>query len=58
MVLQALADAGQVMEDVDADLAEMLGVADTGQLQQVRRVDGAAAEDDLGAAGAAAAAAA
>ena len=47
MVLQVLADAGQVVHDVDAERRELRGVADAGELQQLRRVDRAAAEDHL-----------
>ena len=42
-----LADAGQVLHDVDAERAELVGVAHARQLQQLRRVDRAAAQDDL-----------
>ena len=45
VVLQVLPDAGQVGADVDAEPAQLVGVADAGQLQQLRGVDGAAAED-------------
>ena len=47
MVLQILADPGQRVGDRDADPAEMVGVADPGQLQQMRRADRAAGEDHL-----------
>ncbi|MDH6501180.1 hypothetical protein M2156_007399 [Streptomyces sp. SAI-149] len=47
VVLQVLADARQVVDDVDAERAQLLGVADAGELEQLRGVDGAAAEDDL-----------
>ena len=36
MILHVLADAGQRMMGFDADLCEMLGIADPGQLQQMR----------------------
>ena len=42
-----LADAGQVLDHVDAERTELVGVAHAGQLQQLRRVDRAAAQDDL-----------
>ena len=47
VVLQVLADARQVVDDVDAERLQLGGVADAGQLQQLRRVDRAAADDDL-----------
>ena len=47
VVLQVLAHAGQVGDHVDAEPAEQLGRAHAGQLQQLRRVDRAAAQDDL-----------
>ena len=47
MVLQVLADAGQVVDDRNPDCREVARRADTGDLQEVRRVDGAAADDDL-----------
>ena len=47
MVLEVLADAGQVVDDVDAVLREQPLVADPGELQQLRGVDRAAAEDHL-----------
>ena len=45
MVLQVLADAGQRMHDGDAVLGKQRGIADAGQLQQMRRVDRAGGED-------------
>jgi hypothetical protein len=45
VVLQVLADAGQSMLDPDADAAQMAGVADTGELQDMRRPDGPRRED-------------
>ena len=47
VVLEVLADAGQVVDDVDAELAEQRLVADAGELEQLRGVDRATAEDDL-----------
>ena len=47
VVLQVLADARQVVDDVDAERLELAGVADPGELEQLRRVDRAAAEDHL-----------
>ena len=48
MVLQVLADAGQVDDDVDAVLAKMRRRADAGEHQELRRDVGAGGEDDLG----------
>ena len=50
VVLQVLADAGQVVDDVDPETAERPRVADAGELEHLRRVDRTAAQDDLGAA--------
>ena len=47
MVLQVLADAREVVHDADAERLELGRVADPGDLQQLRRVDRAAAEDHL-----------
>ncbi len=47
VVLQVLAHAGQVGHRVDAEPAQQPGVAHPGQLQQLRRVDRASAQDDL-----------
>ena len=47
MVLQALADAGKIVQDLDANRAEMRGRADARQLQQMRRVGGAGREQHL-----------
>ncbi len=46
MVLQVLADR-QIDERGDADRAQMIGRADAGEHQNLRRVEGAAAEDDF-----------
>ena len=48
MVLQILADPGQRMGDRYADPAEVVGITDPGQLQQMRRADRAARQDHLG----------
>ena len=48
VVLQVLADTRQVVYHVDAERLQFACVADAGQLQQLRAVDGAAAQDDLG----------
>src|SRR5699024_9543677 len=47
MVLEVLADARQVVDDVDAERLELARVADAGKLEQLWRVDRAAAEDHL-----------
>ena len=47
VILQVLADARQVVHDRDAERLELARVPDAGELQQLRRVDRAAAEDDL-----------
>ena len=47
VVLEVLAHAGQVPDHGNAQRLELGGVAHTGELQQLRRVDRAAAEDDL-----------
>ena len=47
VVLEVLAHAGRVVDDVDAVAAQQLLVADAGELQQLRGVDRAAAEDHL-----------
>ena len=47
VILQVLADAGQVMDERDIGGAEVLAVADAGDLQQLRRVERAAAQDHL-----------
>ena len=43
MILQVRADAGQLVRDGDAVLAQVIGGADAGEHQQLRRVDRAAA---------------
>ena len=47
MVVQVLADPGQVGDDVDPDRAQMLGRPDSGEQEQLRGTDRAAADDDL-----------
>ena len=47
VVLQVLADPGKVVEDRDVERLEFLRIADSGELQQLRGVEGAPAEDDL-----------
>ena len=48
VVLQVRADTGQVEGNLKAMVAQVVGRADSGQHQQLRRIDRAAAEDDLG----------
>ena len=47
MIAQVLADARQIVVDLDAQPLEALRLADAGQLQQLRRGDGARRNDDL-----------
>ncbi len=47
MVLQVLADAGQVVHRLDADRLQMIGRADAGEHQEFWRADGARADDDF-----------
>ena len=47
MVLQVLADSGEVHHDGDAQGLEDLGVADTAKLEDLRALDGAGGEDGL-----------
>ena len=47
MVAQVLAHAGAVVHHGDAQAAQVVGGADAGQHEQLRRGDGAAAEDYL-----------
>src|SRR4029453_7716068 len=47
VVLEVLADAGQVLDRVDSESPKELAVADARQLEELRGVDGAAREDDL-----------
>ena len=47
MVLEVLAHARQVVDDVDAQRAQLVGRSDAGKQKQPRRVDRATAEHDL-----------
>ena len=47
MVLQVLADARPVGDDVDPERAEFRRRPDAGELQQLRRIDRPAAKNDL-----------
>ena len=47
VILQVLADAWQVLDDVDSVLAQQLLVTDTRDLQQLRGVDGTSGKNDL-----------
>src|SRR4029453_10572937 len=46
VVLQVLADAGQVLDDLDPERAELGRRSDARELEQLRRVDRPAAEPD------------
>ena len=48
MVVQVLADAGKIGDDVDADRAQVIRRPDAGEEQQLRRADRPAADDHLG----------
>ena len=48
VVVQVLPDTGQVVDDIYPNLAEVADRPDTGQEQQLRRVDRPAADDHLG----------
>jgi hypothetical protein len=47
VVLHVLADAAQLVHDQHADMPEMIGIADPGQLQDVRRADRTRRQDRL-----------
>ena len=47
MILQVLADAGQIVRHRDAERAQFLGRPDAGEQQKLRRVDGAAGEQNF-----------
>ena len=47
VVLEVLPHARHVGDDADAEGAQVVGVADSGELQELGRVDGPTAEDDL-----------
>ena len=49
MVLQIFADGGQRVGGVNAMLAQQRGIADAGELQQMRRIHRAGRQDDLAA---------
>ncbi len=49
VVAQVFTDAGQRVTHVDPERLEQRGRADAGQLQQLRRIERAAREDDLAA---------
>ena len=47
VVLQIVADAGRIEHDIDAVVLEQVRRSDAGELQQLRRVVGAAGDQDL-----------
>ena len=47
VLLQIRANAGQIVHHLDAVRAQMVGRSNPGKHQELRRVDGSAAEDDL-----------
>ena len=47
VILEVLADLGQVTDDLDAEPPQPLAVPDSGQLEELRRVDRAAGQDDF-----------
>ena len=47
MILQVSAYAGQFVPDLDADRPEVFGIADTGNLEKVRRVERPSGKDDF-----------
>ena len=47
VVLQVLADARDIGDHVDAEPPQLLGIADPGQLEELRRCDRPAREDHL-----------
>ena len=49
VVAEVLADAGQRVAHVDAERLQVRGLADTGDLQQLRRVERAARQDHFAA---------
>jgi hypothetical protein len=52
VILQILADAGQRVDDRDAELAQQRGRSDAGQLQELRRLQRARGEHDFAPGGA------
>src|SRR5262245_57297071 len=47
MVAEVFADRRQIVNDLDAETLEQAATADAGELQEARRIDGAAADDHL-----------
>ncbi len=47
MVLEVLADARRVVEDLDPEAAQAFRIADAGELEEMRRADGARAQHHL-----------
>ena len=48
VILHVPADCGEVMHHLHAERLELGGVTDTAELQQLRGVEGASAQDHLG----------
>src|SRR5690625_3413626 len=44
VILEIFADAGQVMDDIDPMIFKLFGIAYTGELKNLRSIDGAATE--------------
>jgi len=47
MVLEVLADAGEMVDGLDPDRTEMVGVTDPGELEELRRIERTSAQDDF-----------
>src|SRR5262249_51257373 len=47
MIAKIFADRRQIVNDLDAQALEQAAAADAGELQEARRIDGAAADDHL-----------
>jgi hypothetical protein len=47
VILQVLPDAGQIGDDIDAEFAQVIGLADARQHERLGRVDRAAAQNDF-----------
>jgi len=47
MLMEAFADHRQIVNDLDAEALEQVAIANAGELQKARRIDGAAADDHV-----------